>query len=77
MMNLSRWVVRLSLFACVHANAQTDPLPSWNDGATKKAIIEFVQKTTTQGNPDFVPEPERIASDDQVRQAKHGSPAGE
>jgi len=47
------------------AQAQTDPLPSWNDGAAKKAIIEFVQTTTTQGSPKFVPPAERIATFDQ------------
>jgi phosphoserine phosphatase len=47
------------------ASAQTDPLPSWNDGATKKAIVDFVQATTTQGGPQFVPPPERIATFDQ------------
>jgi phosphoglycolate phosphatase-like HAD superfamily hydrolase len=48
-----------------HALAQTDPLPSWNDGAAKKAIVEFVQATTTQGGPQFVPPTERIATFDQ------------
>ena len=47
------------------AQAQTDPLPSWNDGAAKKAIVEFVQTTTTQGSPNFVPPAERIATFDQ------------
>jgi phosphoglycolate phosphatase-like HAD superfamily hydrolase len=47
------------------AQAQTDPLPSWNDGATKKAIVDFVQATTTQGSPSFVPPAERIATFDQ------------
>ena len=42
-----------------------DPLPSWNDGAAKKAIVEFVQTTTTQGSPNFVPPGERIATFDQ------------
>jgi hypothetical protein len=41
-----------------------DPLPSWNDGAAKKAIIEFVSKVTKKGSPDFVPEAERIATFD-------------
>jgi phosphoglycolate phosphatase-like HAD superfamily hydrolase len=45
--------------------AQTDPLPSWNDGAAKKAIVDFVQATTTQGSPQFVPPAERIAAFDQ------------
>jgi phosphoserine phosphatase len=44
--------------------AQTDPLPSWNDGTTKQAIIEFVARVTRQGGPDFVPPPERIATFD-------------
>ena len=47
------------------AAAQTDPLPSWNDGAAKQAIVEFVEATTTDGGPDFVPPPERIATFDQ------------
>src|SRR5262245_46435090 len=49
----------------IRVSAQTDPLPSWNDGVAKKAIVEFVQATTTQGNPKFVPPAERIATFDQ------------
>jgi phosphoglycolate phosphatase-like HAD superfamily hydrolase len=43
------------------AIAQTDPLPSWNDGPVKKSISDFVVRVTTQGAPDFVSAPERIA----------------
>jgi len=43
------------------AFAQADPLPSWNDTAPKAAIVEFVEKVSKEGSPDFVPEPERIA----------------
>ena len=39
------------------AQGQTDALPSWNDGATKKAITDFVSRVTVQGGPDFVPLP--------------------
>ena len=46
------------------ANAQSDPLPSWNDGATKKSIVDFVGRVTREGGPDFVPVPERIATFD-------------
>ena len=46
------------------AYAQTDPLPSWNDGPAKQAIVEFVQSTTTQGGLQFVPPAERIATFD-------------
>ena len=49
----------------MHAQAQTDPLPSWNDGAAKQAIVTFVKDTTTQGSPKFVPPGERIATFDQ------------
>ena len=48
-------------------NAQTapDPLPSWNDGPAKQAIIKSVTVTTTEGNPDFVPPGARFATFDQ------------
>jgi phosphoglycolate phosphatase-like HAD superfamily hydrolase len=46
------------------ARAQTDLLPSWNDGTVKKSITDFVVRVTTQGGPDFVPVPERIATFD-------------
>ncbi|MDP2469351.1 MAG: HAD family hydrolase [Candidatus Palauibacterales bacterium] len=42
----------------------SDPLPSWNDGATKQSILTFVEKVTTPGSPDFVPAAERIATFD-------------
>lgn len=38
-----------------------DPLPSWNDTAPKKAIVNFIEKITDQGSPDFMPASERIA----------------
>jgi phosphoserine phosphatase len=43
------------------AHAVDDPLPSWNDGAAKQAIVAFVERTTRQGSPDFVAPDERIA----------------
>ena len=56
----------LILVAAGHRSASAqDPLPSWNDGAAKKAIVDFVQTTTTQGSPKFVPTEERIATFDQ------------
>ncbi|WP_437201479.1 HAD family hydrolase [Planctomicrobium sp. SH664] len=42
-----------------------DPLPSWNEGAAKSAILRFVKATTTAGSPEFVPVGERIATFDQ------------
>jgi phosphoserine phosphatase len=41
--------------------AVTDPLPTWNEGASKQAIIDFVTKTTKEGSVDFVPVGDRIA----------------
>ena len=54
-----------SLLFAAQAFSQTDPLPSWNDGAAKTAILAFVKDTTTQGSPKFVPPTERIATFDQ------------
>lgn len=45
--------------------AAEDPLPSWNDGAAKSAITQFVRATTDPASPDFVPPAERIATFDQ------------
>jgi phosphoglycolate phosphatase-like HAD superfamily hydrolase len=58
-------VLAISLAATAHALAQSDPLPSWNDGPAKQAIVAFVQATTTQGSSRFVPPSERIATFDQ------------
>jgi len=44
------------------AYAQTDPLPSWNDGATKQAITSFVEKVTDKEGKDYVPPEDRIAT---------------
>jgi hypothetical protein len=41
------------------------PLASWNDGAAKQAIIDFVRATTDRTSPKFVPPEERIATFDQ------------
>jgi phosphoglycolate phosphatase-like HAD superfamily hydrolase len=46
------------------AHAQSDPLPSWNEGATKKSIVDFVDRVTKEGGADFVPTSERIATFD-------------
>ena len=42
-------------------SSPADLLPSWNDGAARRNIIEFVGKVTAEGSPDFVPVAERIA----------------
>ena len=44
--------------------AEADPLPSWNEGAAKAAIVEFVGRVTKEGGADFVKPAERIATFD-------------
>ena len=46
------------------AQSTRDPLPSWNDGPARQAIVAFVAKVTKKGSPDFVPLAERIATFD-------------
>jgi hypothetical protein len=55
--------VLLSLLLVRVASAD-EPLPSWNDGPAKQAIVDFVKRATTPDSPEFVPEPERIATFD-------------
>jgi phosphoglycolate phosphatase-like HAD superfamily hydrolase len=71
-------VLAMMLLGCGEANRQPAPddadsssgaptapgLPSWNDGAAKDAIVEFVARVTDRNSPDFVPEAERIATFD-------------
>jgi phosphoglycolate phosphatase-like HAD superfamily hydrolase len=70
-MKVSRRRIVLTLGALVSllagsfaALAQSDPLPSWNDGEHKVAILDFVAKVTKEGGPDFVAPAERIAAFD-------------
>jgi phosphoglycolate phosphatase-like HAD superfamily hydrolase len=57
-------VVAFCLIAWV-GKAAEDPLPSWNDGPAKTAILNFVHATTDPSNPNFVPPAARIAGFDQ------------
>ena len=59
------FVLSVLLALGARAHAQTDPLPSWNDGAAKKAIVDLVQATTIQGSPKFVAPAERVATFDE------------
>jgi len=54
----------LALPILKQAQAQSDPLSSWNDGPNKRAITDFVARVTRRGGPDFVPPAERIATFD-------------
>ena len=58
-------VIFTFMFLFSHARAQTDPLPSWNEGPAKQAIIELVKTTTDRASPKFVPLEARLATFDQ------------
>jgi phosphoglycolate phosphatase-like HAD superfamily hydrolase len=62
MRSLSAWII--CVWVGVAGARAADPLPSWNDGATKQAIVGFVERVTKEGSPDFVPTAERIATFD-------------
>jgi hypothetical protein len=41
-----------------------NPLPSWNDTATKRSVLNFVAEVTSESSPAFVPKVERLATFD-------------
>ena len=57
-----RFLLAFALLLATPAWAQT--LPSWNDGAAKRGIVEFVKAVTTKGSKDYVPPAERVAAFD-------------
>ena len=57
-------LLTVSRFAAAQTGETARPLPSWNDGEARQAIIRFVEKVTREGTPDYVPPPERIATFD-------------
>jgi len=66
---LARYVLLAATLAATVPNAlaqvpTVDPLPSWNDSAPKRAILDFVDRVTRAGESDFVPTEERIATFD-------------
>jgi phosphoglycolate phosphatase-like HAD superfamily hydrolase len=68
---IAHWMKQLACAATflvctlLNAAAADDPLPSWNDGAAKQAILDFVAAATTEGGKDFVAPADRIATFDQ------------
>jgi phosphoglycolate phosphatase-like HAD superfamily hydrolase len=48
-----------------NVSAAEDPLPSWNEGPAKRAILDFVKATTNAASPTFVPPEARVATFDQ------------
>src|SRR5215472_7114196 len=49
------------LAGCAAVGQAVDPLPSWSDTASRRAIVAFVASASTEGSPGFVPASERIA----------------
>jgi phosphoglycolate phosphatase-like HAD superfamily hydrolase len=59
-------IILLSIaFAGLTTAYAEDPLPSWNDGPARQAIVDFVKATTETGGANFVAPEERIATFDQ------------
>src|SRR6476620_12004725 len=61
----NEFVLLAIAFASLTTAYAEDPLPSWNDGAAKQAIVDFVKATTETGGANFVPPEERVATFDQ------------
>ncbi len=47
--------------APVATAATVDPLPSWRDGATKRAIVDYVTAAAAEGGPGYIPVEDRFA----------------
>ncbi len=62
-MNLLRQIAAFTLLAATFLplSAHAADLPSWNDGAARKAIVDFVSAVSTEGSADYVAPGERIA----------------
>jgi phosphoglycolate phosphatase-like HAD superfamily hydrolase len=58
------WVGESQAQSIASSTPLPDPLPSWNDGAVKKSITDFVARVTAPGNTDFAPPEARIATFD-------------
>ena len=58
-----RWMAVLLVLLCVPVEA-ADPLPSWNEGTTKREIVDFVQSVTSRKSKWYVPAARRIATFD-------------
>ena len=61
---LTFFALTLMILSSATASQPQNPLPSWNDGPNKQAIIEFVTKTTDQNQASFIPPTRRIATFD-------------
>src|SRR6185436_16212227 len=64
----SAWFLFLLWLAAICSSMsgqpQFDPLPSWNEGAVKNAILDYVKKITDSASTGFIPLADRIATFD-------------
>jgi phosphoserine phosphatase len=63
-MRLRNLLACVVLFAIAASARAQDPLASWNDGASKRALVDFVARVTKEGGKDYVPPAQRIATFD-------------
>jgi phosphoglycolate phosphatase-like HAD superfamily hydrolase len=61
MVEAVRLAIVIALLLINAGTARSDTLPSWNDEAPKRQILEYVRAVTTTGSKDHVPPAERIA----------------
>lgn len=64
-LNVGFFAVLCAIMASAQARAQSEPLPSWNEGPARQAIVDFVRTTTDRTSHSFVPPEERVATFDQ------------
>jgi hypothetical protein len=70
MMTVAVWLLLFLIGGSPLSGAELNPLTSWNDGASKKSIVDFVERVTREGGADYVKPEERIATFD------HAVPCG-
>ncbi len=58
---IRRLIALIGLLALAVPALAEPNLPSWNDGAAKKAIVEFARAVTEKGSKDYVPPEARVA----------------
>jgi hypothetical protein len=58
---VARFLLAIVLASCAVTASAQDRLPSWNEGPTKSAIVEFLAQVIRQGGPAYVAPAERIA----------------
>jgi len=67
MIKTRQFLILLVLFVFLFSSAayteeqKEEILPSWNNGLARETILEYVKKSTSSDNKDFIPEEDRIA----------------